>query len=216
MELFREKKYVQDVFAAIKSPAPYRATKTCIRFAGFFNFYKTIEVVSADYLKWQQPLLFYLLAGRFYEENFYFQQVNSLNPQKIINPPIMMSQIFEGRRKAQRVTMPMIKRIKPNSSISPGFRQQIFFLCFIVITSYDFLTGYCKRFQNLLPLSTKYATANNSATNIIYHIYIGTVCMIITAPIIANTTPESRSTIICLLFIATTHNYSMLSFKLRC
>lgn len=69
-----------------------------------------------------------------------FQQLNSLKPQKTIRHPRMMSHSFDGSKKAQIVQIPMISRINPNSSTSPGFRQHIFRLYLNndkTITSFD-------------------------------------------------------------------------------
>lgn len=57
---------------------------------------------------------------------YMFQQLNSLKPQKTIRPPRMMSHSLDGSRKAQIVQIPMISRINPNNSTSPGLRQHIF------------------------------------------------------------------------------------------
>lgn len=46
-----------------------------------------------------------------------------------------ISHIFEGRRNAHKVTIPMISKTNPKSSTSPGLRQHLF-LCFIPLTSY--------------------------------------------------------------------------------
>ena len=73
-----------------------------------------------------------------------FQQLNSLKPQKTIRHPRMMSHSLEGSRKAQIVQIPMISRISPNNSTSPGFRQHIFRLYLKndnAITSFDSVAG---------------------------------------------------------------------------
>lgn len=56
----------------------------------------------------------------------YVQQLNSLNPQKIITPPRTMSHSLEGRIKAQIVQIPIISRTSPNNSTSPGCLMQNF------------------------------------------------------------------------------------------
>jgi len=111
---------------------------------------------------------------------FMFQQLNSLKPQKIIIPPRMISHSLEGSRKAQIVQIPMISRISPNSSTSPGLRQHIF-LNFIKITSY-------------YELSIKNANIRTRAIKTMYHTKTGTVCITITAPAIAIMKPMSFKT----------------------
>jgi len=54
------------------------------------------------------------------------QQLNSLKPQKIIRPPRTISHSLEGSRNAQIVQIPMISRINPSNSTSPGLRQHGF------------------------------------------------------------------------------------------
>jgi len=53
--------------------------------------------------------------------------VKSLYPQKIIMPPSRINHIFDGSKKAQIVTAPIMSNIRPNNSTSPFLHFGFFF-----------------------------------------------------------------------------------------
>lgn len=91
-----------------------------------------------------------------------------------MSPPIITSQNLEGNKNAHMVIIPIISKINPKSSISPGLQQ-------------NFLLG-------LISYHLQYKRINRAKIRLISMMYQperGTVCMIRIPPVIAITIPSN-------------------------